>query len=1182
MALELSTKNKQLTALDAAIWVGREIKNRGVVPKESDFQKVYPKVLLNDVLFLISNVGGVPFSPPTQLVQKIDQVLAKLETLKQTIEGHPEGYGSFDTKSIPQQVLTNPQFLGLSTQDARNELEAARLKMVEAQYEAFWLGREEATLLGAAIQDEDSLKELWGRTVVPPTVTTAAGAFAITNPAMAIFALPAIAFGAKPYFKIKSTLKNFQTRSLYFTTPAQVLEFKYRQAWKRATFALPKALLFRTRYFTTPFGKSYPYKDFWPTEVLGQGVAKFAGGLASVGELVHKKVFKGNPTVWKEVSQKVSENLKPYYWDKNIKRPEKRKRGGPWGVVVGIVVADVAGTIAGRIVQIAAKKVLSQARLASLGKTFETTGFVTKNVGGGVFSLNTAAGFLLGTAIGGPPVGFLLGGAGATYQIFKNLGQSVPKLPWAKDIAVREAWIKEFGAGWTPEYLAQAKPKLNLFQKLFLRPSSFLSEANQLRSLRAGITTRLPLKGFALGLLIPGGGPILALELAGAQLAWSSANYLPGFAARKFFGVEVANTVELAQFFTYKGLTKIPLWPFAGVKNLSWEQWLKGAGVGGKLRVHWTRNLVSGTKGGVIGTAVTLPFVFFGLAPVWLPFVAFGSVTALNFGWNAFKNRFFPAKAAPAAGKIGVLGVAGRAGGGIGNIWAGLTGLETGTVLGFNLSQLPIPGWMAKVLTVAINYGLTYAGVAAIAGILVAAGIFATVPALVIAAIAGVIIAVDLIFYKLTGKGLFGWVWEGIKFQYGLYSKLPTWAQVVLSPAFPVFALFKFLPWILKGALGLLSKIPLVGGFFGGVTDALFGAAKAAVSAILGLLGAIISLLTGGDIAEAAVAGAIGLVMAGALINSQTIESAFFQPLEAPELGAPVSPYLRVEKSVSPQGQVSSLPQDLIFTVVVTALQQQITELKVTDSLTVRTGSGSFNPTQDSAGRPISPIPCPSTLEAGQNCSYSFTITATAPTYKDSLVINQATAEGSVSIGPGIPSKQTSSASVSVIIGNPPIDTPNGWPTNGNITQGPNGPPSSHAGEAIDIAGGLGVPVYSTFNATVTLFKTDLCGLGIELAPEDNSFQVSYCHLNNRTVNSGDRVTWGQLIGTQGHSGDVKPPGPGGTHLHYAFRGLDMAEPLVPVTVPDGCSKGISDCGIRIDAAPCTSSSPPCTNRTNP
>ncbi len=120
---------------------------------------------------------------------------------------------------------------------------------------------------------------------------------------------------------------------------------------------------------------------------------------------------------------------------------------------------------------------------------------------------------------------------------------------------------------------------------------------------------------------------------------------------------------------------------------------------------------------------------------------------------------------------------------------------------------------------------------------------------------------------------------------------------------------------------------------------------------------------------------------------------------------------------------------------------------------------------------------------------------------------------------------------------------PSGWPTRGTITQGPYNPGGSHTNmSAVDIAFPEGEKIYATQDGQI--YKRNQpggCGLYLEIA--GSNFRTQYCHLESYSVcvdslSDGDWVERGELIGYMGWTGDVQPPGPSGSHLHYAIKDL--------------------------------------------
>lgn len=111
---------------------------------------------------------------------------------------------------------------------------------------------------------------------------------------------------------------------------------------------------------------------------------------------------------------------------------------------------------------------------------------------------------------------------------------------------------------------------------------------------------------------------------------------------------------------------------------------------------------------------------------------------------------------------------------------------------------------------------------------------------------------------------------------------------------------------------------------------------------------------------------------------------------------------------------------------------------------------------------------------------------------------------------------------------------------------------SGHTGQ--DYPAPPGTPVYAVNNGTVvrsesittsgTCTTLPICGgtkrsygnlLVVRLAG-GQEMTAWYAHLTERRVSVGDTVRAGQVIGTVGYQGNVRPRGPGRSHLHFEIR----------------------------------------------
>lgn len=376
-------------------------------------------------------------------------------------------------------------------------------------------------------------------------------------------------------------------------------------------------------------------------------------------------------------------------------------------------------------------------------------------------------------------------------------------------------------------------------------------------------------------------------------------------------------------------------------------------------------------------------------------------------------------------------------------------------------------------------------------------------------------------------------------------------------------------------------------GFFTGLASTIWGGLSAAGGAIVGFFGGAANFIVGGlsslaipaSAAAIPVAGGIGAVAVGGTVVGIVAATSFFNPeTDVPVLTPPgENQFFLVKKTANPPKlKNEDLPADLDFVITLTA-KVNLTNIKVADKLTVRGQNGNFQVTEDKAGQPIPPLGTPACpeipdLSATQSWQCQFTITATADPgrdFRDSVVTNTATVTATPE---GQSAAITDFATASVIIGQPPADCPNGWPTaHGRITQGPQGS-ASHAAlatggeQAIDIGENLNhEETFATFNGTVFLVDpTESTGYGLHVdvqgVCDGQAFRARWAHLLSidPQIKVGEQVVVGQRIGRIDNTGYSL-----GDHLHYSFFGLEMREPYTPKTpTPPSCEDGGTPCNI--------------------
>ena len=88
----------------------------------------------------------------------------------------------------------------------------------------------------------------------------------------------------------------------------------------------------------------------------------------------------------------------------------------------------------------------------------------------------------------------------------------------------------------------------------------------------------------------------------------------------------------------------------------------------------------------------------------------------------------------------------------------------------------------------------------------------------------------------------------------------------------------------------------------------------------------------------------------------------------------------------------------------------------------------------------------------------------------------------------------------------------------------------------------------------VSKISTDVDGWGLRIdVTHDEHTRTLYAHLTALKVTLNQQVTAGQPIGIMGHSGNVRPDGDAGTHLHWGLYVDD--KPTDPAPYMAGCSQ---------------------------
>ncbi len=106
------------------------------------------------------------------------------------------------------------------------------------------------------------------------------------------------------------------------------------------------------------------------------------------------------------------------------------------------------------------------------------------------------------------------------------------------------------------------------------------------------------------------------------------------------------------------------------------------------------------------------------------------------------------------------------------------------------------------------------------------------------------------------------------------------------------------------------------------------------------------------------------------------------------------------------------------------------------------------------------------------------------------------------------------------------------WPVVGRVILPFGGGGNGERNDGINIAAAAGTPIHAAAAGTVTYAGNELKGYGnLVLIQHDDGYVTAYAHAESISVERGDRVGKGQVIGLAGATGDVDRP-----QLHFEIR----------------------------------------------
>lgn len=374
------------------------------------------------------------------------------------------------------------------------------------------------------------------------------------------------------------------------------------------------------------------------------------------------------------------------------------------------------------------------------------------------------------------------------------------------------------------------------------------------------------------------------------------------------------------------------------------------------------------------------------------------------------------------------------------------------------------------------------------------------------------------------------------------WKKIKEWSAAIVGGVAALIVLpFLGIGQAIGVGLGAAGISAAFGGGLGGLTLSGIG------SGIASFFGAVFSA-TLGAVWAPIIATLIGFPLVVVLILFIINSGAYVVPPSSSlNTTSAENRFIEVTKEAEPSGPFdnSDLPLKIKYKVTINAKSGNLTYIEVEDNCKIITENG----TTDCPSESLPNVP--DVIPPNEPYTYEYSVTYSGNNYKDSFVINTFTAKAQTANN----DMQESSATTSIKIGNPPETCPSGWPVTGTwvITQTSGGSFSHKNVEAMDIATPIGTPVISTSTGIVNVVYTSGAYapvyVDITSSCSGKPTTVRYAHLSVVSVQSGQQVTFGQIIGLTGNGGT-------GPHLHYEFRGgIIMKPPYIPKDVPRGCSK---------------------------